>query len=806
MNTILVTLQNNRKIKIAVITLLVIGFILITLPLAIKWGAQYAIKEQGASEATIEDINLNLFTGRFELKQLSATFNQQPALKLNRLFAQISMSDLLQSKIVLEDIQIDGFNAIVLRNDDGTININGYVLPQTKEEESSEIPKENTKPLDFALANLNLTNSAIIYKENGFEQNLAINSIAINNIISWEKDSLAKASVDINEGKTAITADLDLVLFNDNRSIKGDLGIHGLNTQTYKKFHQQHVDNLTAQIDVDLKIDMALGDVIKGNVQHDVMLSNIQAQYQKLNYTLKSLKTKGDTTLNGSDVKVDTQLTLTDSKLTDTVGDVPVNSFKQLTLNSLYYDAQQVLFKQLALDELQLLENKDNLNLVKLEKITLDDFAFKLQESVINLKTVELQNPNINATLSKEKQLTHLALLTPILERLKTESTEAEIKEEPSEPKTPMMISINKVHLSKPGLINFNDLSVSPNYSTKLHLNTIDVNQITTDKNADFKLALKQGDYTTIDINGEGLLFNPVEHLVYTVDIKQLDLPPVSSYTSQSMGYGLKSGVVDTVIKGSIKQQQIDTKVDLIIDSIEVVETDKEKASEISGASGMSIDLALSTLKDKNNQIDLELPIGGDIKKPDFDLSLIINKAMGIAMKAASMSYLKHSLQPFSSLLTLYNLASDAASKISLAPIYFDANKTNLGGEQKELLGKVSNILNERPGIKIKTCGVASLSDQTVISQQLLDAKKQAYKDQQKGKKISKKALDEALAKLTVEDSEITQVMKNLADNRSAKIKAHLTGQLNIKPSRILNCLSTLNIEKESKPSVELII
>lgn len=798
------SLLSKRPIKYTLITFIAFAVILSLLPIAIKLGAEYAIKEQGAKQVSIDDINLNLFTGKFELKQLKATFNDQPALSLEHLFAELDVSALFQSRIILPEIKISGLSALIKRDDNGAIEINGYKIPASTET-AAQTEEVESKPLEFALNTFNLSQSSITYQESGFEQNLTLSSIQISNIKSWDNKAVAKLLVDIKEGETTINAQADLVLFNDVRQVSGSLGIHGLNSQTYKKFHQQHIDQLNAQVDADINFKIDLADSVKGNIEHNITLSKINAHYQKLIYSLESLNTQGTTALNGSDVIVDAELKMDQSQLSDSETSTPLNSFSALRLKGLHYDAKQASFSQLSLKDIDVLENPKKKKLVSLASLVLKEFQFNLKASTLGLALVELQQPDINATLSAEKQITHLALIEPIIQRLKpSESNDAE--EINKEPAKPLVININQVRLTKPGMLHFNDLSVDPIYSTDLHFNKIDIDHISSENPAKFKLALKQGEYTTIDINGQGLLFNPVENLSYTVDIKQLDLPPISSYTTKTMGYGVKSGVVDTVIKGSIKKQQIDTNVVLKIDSIEVIETDKETAAEISGASGMSIDLALSTLMDDNNIIDLEMPIGGDIKKPDFDLSLIINKAMGIAMKAASMSYLKHALQPFSSLVTLFSLAKDAASSISLAPITFELNKTDLGAEQKELLDKVTTVLTKRPGIKIKSCGIASLSDQTSIKTNLLNAKTQAYLKEIKGKKIKKEIKEAAINKLSVSDKELHQAMKTLADNRAASVKAYLTQIKKIKPAKILNCLSAENLNKESKPVVELVI
>ena len=222
----------------------------------------------------------------------------------------------------------------------------------------------------------------------------------------------------------------------------------------------------------------------------------------------------------------------------------------------------------------------------------------------------------------------------------------------------------------------------------------------------------------------------------------------------------------------------------------------------------MSIDLALSTLKDSNNIIELEIPISGNIDQPDFDLSLIINKAMGNAMQSASLSYLKHALQPFGSLLTLYKLAKAASNHISLAPVLFVANSLEFKEQQQDLLEKVTKVLQERPNIKIKTCAISANQDQVAIKELLTEEETSRLKQKfsQDKSKDAQEKLKTALSQIVIDDKVVTQKMLDLANQRSAKVKAYFVEISKLESSRILNCLSSIKTDEKSNPLVELLI
>ncbi len=364
--------------------------------------------------------------------------------------------------------------------------------------------------------------------------------------------------------------------------------------------------------------------------------------------------------------------------------------------------------------------------------------------------------------------------------------------------KQTLPLLIENLRLTEPGSVEIIDRSISPNYKSRIELLGIELSNISSQQPASFKLALKQGDYTSFDIEGRGLLFAPTEDLELKAVIKQLDLPPVTSYTSHSIGHGMKSGTVDSDIDLKLKQHVIDSVVDLKIDSIEVVETSKESAEEVKTAAGMSIDLAISTLQDKNNVIELKLPIKGNIDDPDFDLNHVLRKAIGKAMKSASLAYLKYSLQPFGSLVTLYKLAKAAADQIALPPVEFAANSLEFDAEQEELLNKVAKLLQDRPALKIKVCGVSAQQDQQALTALMLEQQKEALKKQG--------ASDIRVVVGEIDQTQLQEKMKQLADARSARVKAYLLQQSGLEPSRVLNCLSSTDTEKDASPSVQLLL
>ena len=763
-----------------------------------------------------QDKILNLFSGNISLNQLAISSDKNKASQIKQISIDIDKLDALKKQFVLNEILIDGVNTNIERSENGEISINGLAIPasDSTHDKTRPIDESKTASASFGIKKLSLVNSDINYQETDFDQSNHIKSMIVTNIKSWDKGSVSTLDLDSSLNNAAFTMKANLQLFNDIKQFKGNASLSSLALSPYSKFYQQHIDSLQGEVSFDSEFDINLAGSLSIRSTNNIQLADLKLDYQDISQSIKKISWEGDTILSEkAELYAKGRLQINDSKTLDNKQKYSISTFDQLTIENLQKELETISFKQLNIKNLQLLNLQKDNRFVSLKEFNIHNATFNTEKSTLKVDQVNLDNPQIKVVISKNKAVSQLEPLLKTIDNLKPVAEEKSESIKKSKSTDKINIEITNLKLVNPGTLDFTDLSVSPNYKTKLNLNRVDINNLSSTNNAHFEIALKQAEYTTFDIKGDGLLLDPSKFMELSATIKQLDLPPVTPYTSNIMGYGMKSGVIDSEIKLKIKNRKIDSNIVLKVDSIEVVETHKKTAEEVSSASGMSIDLAISSLKDDKNVIDLKLPISGNLDKPDFDMSKIINKAMGKAMKSATLSYLKHSLQPFGSLITLYSLAKKAANHISLPPLLFNTNSLTFKDGQQDLLDKVIKVLSERPGLKIKTCGISALEDQTAIKNVLLDAEitRLTALNKETNKKAGKKltASESMLidrSKIEIAPELIQQKMKDLADNRSAKVKAFFLEKGELQSSRILNCLSATDTEEKSVPSVELLI
>ncbi len=850
------------------------------LPTGLRLGLIELLKRQGAEEALIENVDLNLFAGSLALEGLHLRFPDAEPFKLGRLRANLDMGRLIDGEIVVETLSLDGLRAQIDRDENGRITVNGW-SPDSLPASKTDPAQESGAPPAFAIESLKLRNLQLLYREPGFSQPLLLRSLQFGPLRSTEPETPSRLELDLALQQPArLKGKLSLAPLADSPQLSGRLSLAALPLDDYRKFYRPHLDRLAGRVDLALDLDLRLpqGDpqAVTGSIAQDLRIGSQKLSRANLEQNLESLAWNGDSQLEGlariafqgqlklnglnlsyrdleqslqtldwegsgqfdeqtavalqgqlrlgtlklnyrdleqslqafewqGKTRLDSQarlslqgkLQLIDSRTRDARQDAGLARFRQLDIEGIELEPDQSIgIGQLRLADLDLLSREGEPALLKLAQLTLQD----LQRSAGNdltIATVSLAEPVLQVEIDSNRRLPALDRLQDTLDRLSPSADSSPASPDSPTSKTdkpaaesPAELTVSLLQLTRPGQIDLIDRSVKPEFKTRLLLEALEVRNLSRNSPARFELKARQGDYNRIEIEGNGLLLQPRQQLELEAFIEQLDLPPLTSYTSKAIGYGVKSGVLDSRIKLTIDKRQLDALIKLDLDAIDVIETDPETAAELNSAAGISIDLALSTLKDGDGLIRLEIPVKGDLDKPDFKLQKVVNKALGKAMQGATLAYLKHTLQPFGSLITLYKLAKSASQRVALPSVAFEPGTAQLAKDQEKLLNKVAKLMKERPALKIKACGLAVASDRDVLLEQ--------WKTQQKktGDKPAKKEPSEEM---------IQQQLFDLAEQRARLVKKRLV-TAGISPGQIINCLVKVTKHRKDRPIVQLLL
>lgn len=365
-------------------------------------------------------------------------------------------------------------------------------------------------------------------------------------------------------------------------------------------------------------------------------------------------------------------------------------------------------------------------------------------------------------------------------------------------PVEPVKILVNRLEASSGSSISFVDESVKPVYRAELTLQELKVENIDSRQPGNTTLLTldsRMGKHTRIAVDGKLQPFQEPPGLDLKGDIDAMDLPRLSSYTRDSLGLVLNSGTLDAELGVQTSAEALDGKAVLKLHQLELKSVPGKDT--LQSRIPVPLDTALDTLRDKHNSIRLEIPVQGNINDPKFSVNDAISQALAKGVQKGALSYLTLALQPYGTLITAAKYAGEELTKVRLNPIEFTPGQSDLDDSDHEYLGKVAQVLKDRPNIAIKLCGVAAGQDRLFFQQQ-----QQAQPQQDRQASEPAKGAEPQSAPPVDEEK-----LSELADQRAAAVKDYLVEQHQIPPDHLVGCLPQLEIDdQESSPRTDLLI
>ena len=357
----------------------------------------------------------------------------------------------------------------------------------------------------------------------------------------------------------------------------------------------------------------------------------------------------------------------------------------------------------------------------------------------------------------------------------------------------------------------FIDRKIQPPFKTRLNLADLKIKGLTSEdfKTADLTATGAIDDTASLKIKGA---LNPLKKDLFldmAVNLSNMDLSPLSPYSGTYIGQAIAKGKLTTDIAYKIDNKTISAQNTVLLDQFTLGQKVASK-----DALNLPVGLAIALLKDRNGQINIDLPISGRTDDPDFKYGKpLLNALQNLIVKAAT--------SPFDLVSSMVGGGEE------LRYIEFDPAYTAITPAAAEKLSAIAKLIYERPGLKLDIAGYAdpeadraamarrmldrklkrlylkkdapqdmALIDQTVIPpEDLVNAVKQAYAealaaDPEKQKTLKTAddpsiTLDEMETQLRLEMTVPDAELRLLAQERSRAIKNHLLAGGSVSPDRI---------------------
>ena len=421
------------------------------------------------------------------------------------------------------------------------------------------------------------------------------------------------------------------------------------------------------------------------------------------------------------------------------------------------------------------LNGKKSEKLIALKSLDLEKISFAKNDLAIS--GVSLNSPFIKAHLSKERKFNLSQIVKEDKNKAKTEA-KPESKKAASKKDDELKFSVKNFSL-KNGEVDFSDASLFMPFATtisKLNGKLTDIDK-KRPSSGEFQGVVGKNGFA--QITAKLFPFELKQNTDIKLDFKDIDLVNVTPYSGQFVGYKIKKGKLNLNLNYSVTDSKLNGSNFINFDSLTLGEKVESK-----DAVNLPLSLAISILSDQNNQINIDLPVEGNLDDPDF-------KYGGVIWAAVKKLFADITLAPFRFLGNALGLGSKDLSSID-----FLAGSSELISSETPKIADFIKLTGSKPKMKLSITPTYSKLDESFYKNKKLDQKiNQIIASSGKDyiavlnelvpnlKDRSEKALrEEALKGIEVDKAKLVELANERANAvKEALIKAGLeAGRINV--------------------------
>lgn len=348
------------------------------------------------------------------------------------------------------------------------------------------------------------------------------------------------------------------------------------------------------------------------------------------------------------------------------------------------------------------LNGKKAEKLVAFKSLDLEKISFAKND--LTISGVSLNSPFIKAHLSKERKFNLSQIIKEDKNKAKTEA-KPETKKVASKKEDELKFSVKNFSL-KNGEVDFSDASLFMPFATtisKLNGKLTDIDK-KRPSSGEFQGVVGKNGFA--QITAKLFPFELKQNTDIKLDFKDIDLTDITPYSGQFVGYKIKKGKLNLNLNYSVTDSKLNGSNFINFDSLTLGEKVESK-----DAVNLPLSLAISILSDQNNQINIDLPVEGNLDDPDF-------KYGGVIWAAVKKLFADITLAPFRFLGNALGLGSKDLSSID-----FLAGSSELISSEAPKIADFIKLTGSKPKMKLSITPTYSKLDESFYKNKKLDQK-----------------------------------------------------------------------------------
>ena len=348
------------------------------------------------------------------------------------------------------------------------------------------------------------------------------------------------------------------------------------------------------------------------------------------------------------------------------------------------------------------LDDKNKEKLIAFKSLGVDKIS--LFKDNLEITGVALNSPFIKAHLSKEREFNLSKIVKEDKSKAQSEQ-KTESKKVASKKDDELNFSIKNFSLNN-GEVDFSDASLFMPFATKISnlngkLTDIDKKR---PSSGEFKGTVGKNGFS--QITAKLFPFELKQNTDIKLDFKDIDLIDITPYSGQFLGYKIKKGKLNLSLNYSVVDSKLNGSNLINFDTLTLGEKVDSK-----DAVNLPLSLAISILSDQNNQINIDLPVEGNLDDPDF-------KYGGVIWAAVKKLFADITLAPFRFLGNALGLGSKDLSSID-----FLAGSSELISSEAPKIADFIKLTTAKPMMKLSITPTYSEIDVLYFKEKKLDQK-----------------------------------------------------------------------------------
>ncbi len=698
--------------------IVVLALILLLLPEMVRFGLVKIIAAEGIGEASIEDVDLNLFTGYAAIKGFSLQREQQEKLKFNQIAINVALLRLVFTELHVQQLELDGLDFSIIKNAAGEWEI---VLPLVGETGQQEATEEMAVSLPlFGMDQAEIRDVTIKLVSEEANGRFEIKRMSVEDISTWQNIE-STVIIDASWNKAPILLNITASPVDPQPKLKGSIKLDQVGLDEIAPLLDQTVVG-TISLDTDLSAFKNETGKILAEITADLSLDQLNTSYKQLGVASQKLMWQGGVDMAWVDDDLSYQLqgdiNSRGLSIRDNKERIALISWESFSLQQLSVDEQLNLSLGQLLVETVTAINGDDDDEGKFStgKVDVKDISLK-QGNQLLVSSMQISDIQYQVIITPSGELRVQTLMSTLQEGLEDTQDAAQVPEDVTD-KTPFVFTVKQAEVIDGGKIVFTDQRFKVPVKEVINIKKFRVTDIdSANPEVPFDMIFEGslGEFSSLNLNGQANIYAEKIALDIKGEFDAIPLPVVSPYTEAYLGYHLTRGQYDHNFELTIKNDDILLDNQLFLRQLKLKPVDSDKEQPMEKKMDVPLGFALDMLRDSDDNIALDVPIKGRMDEPDINIDDVVNDALAKALKAGATSYLTLALQPYGAVLMAADYVGGQLSTIKLDSIVYADGAEQMTEKQLGYVDQIADMLIERPKLQLTICGTAGDNDKTAL-------------------------------------------------------------------------------------------